>query len=480
MFYRRKRRRRQLISILMLSFVLMAMMFTTGATSAFTQVFAAEKSEDESLKWHYFNDDVNSDDIGTNNFNFGPDRKAWADAAVAKGEATSVQDYIAKNDATGDFFESISVDRALLSAIAAHMDEQLEFDEKILADEQNVLIGQRVDAAHKHMLEDDAYYSRVLKLVEERLCLGEISINKLSDYTSAMYMYPKRLDGSKPSVVVRNTTNAGGTFIQFDLGKPGKVRFRLECGYQPVDVDYWPVPKNPEPINDNPTPVTPEPENPTPETPTPETPTPEKPTPETPEPEKPTPEQPTPETPAPKDPNAGPNAQIDDPEEKADFGGGANDPDKTDKTITEEPQSPDSYVASDSPKAEDTQKPEETKKQEDGQKPEETKSSEEIKQPDTNPADDYREKEKPATEESKKDTVVTEPSKSGSETVNTDNGKTGTTDDGKDYTVQAGDGQKRQDLSDVQAQHEAADDVEPAVADDGVNVGDDIDPDSIN
>ena len=117
--------------------------------------------------------------------------------------------------------------------------------------------------------------------------------------------------------------------MQFDLGKPGIVKYRLECGYQPIDTPYWPTPDIP-PINDNPTP-TPDPD-PTP-TPTPN------PTP-TPDPD-PTPT-PTPNpTPEPKDPNAGPQGQVPD---NPDYGGGANDPDKTDKTQTPEPTSPSTYT----------------------------------------------------------------------------------------------------------------------------------------
>ena len=43
----------------------------------------------------------------------------------------------------------------------------------------------------------------------------------------------------------------------------------------------------------------------------------------------------------PKDPSAGPQGQVPD---NPDFGGGANDPDKTDKTQTSEPKSPDTYT----------------------------------------------------------------------------------------------------------------------------------------
>lgn len=263
----------------------------------------------------YYNDMVNEDDIGNNNFNFGPNRKEWAETAVKDGKAEDVLSFIAKNDGTGDFFDSIQHDPALCAAIALDMDETLAFDEPILIDEQNELIGRRADAAHKHFLRDGEYWSRAIKLITERLCLGEISLKKIDSYTSSMYMYPDQIDGNRPSVIVRNTNNSGGTFVQFDLGKPGIVKYRLECGYQPIDTPYWPTPDVP-PIDDNPTP-TPDP------TPDPDpTPTPD----------------PTPE---PKDPNAGPQGQV---PNNPDYGGGANDPDKTDTDLTPEPTSPSTYT----------------------------------------------------------------------------------------------------------------------------------------
>ena len=179
----------------------------------------------------YYNDMVNEDDIGNNNFNFGPNRKEWAETAVKDGKAEDVLSFIAKNDGTGDFFNSIQHDPALCAAIALDMDETLAFDEPILIDEQNELIGRRADAAHKHFLRDGEYWSRASKLITERLCLGEISLKKIDSYTSSMYMYPDQIDGNRPSVIVRNTNNSGGTFVQFDLGKPGIVKYRLECGY---------------------------------------------------------------------------------------------------------------------------------------------------------------------------------------------------------------------------------------------------------
>ena len=298
--------------------VLALLLVACLAVPAVRGVFEAAAQAIEGIEVHYFNDDVQDDDIDTNNYNFGPDRYKSASEAVADGKAAKVVEYIATKEGTGDFFESIKVDPALCAAIALDMDERLAFDEKILTDEQDVVIGQRADAAHLHFLKDHAYWERAVKMITERLTSGEISIQEINDYTSSMYQWHNGLEGNKPAVIVRNSHNSGGHFVQFNLGKPGVVRYRLECGYQPVDVDYWPTPDKP-PIPDNPEPPTP-------------------------------PDEPELE---PKDPDAGPQAQIpDDTPGKEDFGGGQNHDPIT--TITDEPQSPSSYTPPEPPKAEPT------------------------------------------------------------------------------------------------------------------------------
>ncbi len=347
----------------------------------------------------YFNNEVQNDGIANNNYNFGYDRKAAADKDVADGKANSVQEWVATKNGEGDFFYSISVDPALCAAVALHMDESLELPETILVDEQNEVIGQRADKAHLHFLEDQKYWDRAIELIKKYLTSGDIRIEELTDYTSQMYMANNRLEGNKPSVIVRNTQNEGGHVVVFDLGKPGIVKFRLECGYQPVDVPYWTPPTPPGP-----------PEPPEPPTPTLE----------------------------PKDPDAGPQSQGQGQPGYEDFGGGQNH--DNDETLTDEPQSPDTYVPPAPPKSDDTSTGT-------GNKPSESK-------PDGSTG-----------------------THSGSHTVDTDHGTT-ETHGGQDYTVQAGDGQNHSDLNQTQEQQHSHDTVETPVKDDGVNEGD-LDPDDV-
>lgn len=280
---------------------------------------------------HHYNDDVQDDGITWNDFNFGPNRFEWADKAIKNGDATNVLEYVYTNDGQGnrggDFIKSINphdnnpdYDGALLAAVCLHVENKTGMT--ILVDEQNEPIGKRADAAHLHFHEDRAYaeacYDRLMSILDH----AQVHVQEIGSYTSSMYQWYKGLNGNMPSVIVRNSANNGGHALVFDLGeKVGLIRFRLECGYQPIDTDdYWPTPPGP--------PQPPEPEEPEPDIPL-----------------------------EPKDPDAGPQAQID-PSTPGyeDFGGGPNHDPITE--ITDEPTAPDEpYVAPKPPEAETPTQP---------------------------------------------------------------------------------------------------------------------------
>lgn len=302
-----------LAAILLLAGALVPAKSVARAVGDTTDAARAVVGATGAMEVHYFNDDLQNDGDETNDFRFGPNRYF----AAKRSDASSVQAYIANKDGTGDFFDSIRVDPALLAAVALDMDESLDYEEKILVDEQDVRVQDRANAAHLHFLRDDAYRARTIELVEERLTSGTTTISALETYTSSMYMAPQGLEGNKPSVIVRRAEFAGGHFVEFNLGERGTVRFRLECGYQPVDMTYWQPPAGKPPAVDNP----PDSGNPpdTPSTP----------------PDK-------PDNPLePKDPNAGPQAQGQGQPGYEDFGGGPNYEPNT--TVTAEPQAPSSY-----------------------------------------------------------------------------------------------------------------------------------------
>ena len=220
-------------------------------------------------------------------YNFGYDRYEAAMAAVIDGLAETELEWIVgvDNDGSGDFFYSMSVDPALCAAIACDLDQLGITDTPILEPEADLPVGRRPDAAHLRFLENPEDWDEALARITAILCGEDVTVElgELNNYTSAMYMAVNQLEGNKPSVIVRNTHNAGGHFVIFNIvlkdGSIVQVKVRLECGYQPVDVPDWnppgpsptptPVPPTPTPEpSDTPTP-TPPPTTPPPSTPTP-------------------------------------------------------------------------------------------------------------------------------------------------------------------------------------------------------------------
>ena len=195
----------------------------------------------------------------------------------------------------------------MAAAEITHYVNVIKPNNRILHDETwQQPIGQQPNYAADEFIKDPEYWqASVDKFLEVLRDNATVSIVKLDDYTSSMYMYHDGRAAGLPDIVVRNSTHTGGHALVFDFGKAGLIKLRLECGYQPVDVGYWTPPTDTPPEDDTTPPETPDIEL------------------------------------EPKDPNAGPQGQV---PNNPDFGGGANDPDKTDKTQTSEPKSPDTYT----------------------------------------------------------------------------------------------------------------------------------------
>lgn len=234
---------------------------------------------------------------------FGWNRWRGAQEAVKNGTAANEIDFLVK-DGEGDLFYSMYHDPALTAAIAFQLDDLgLTGDTPILAPEKDLKVGERVDAAHLRFLRNEDDWDNALARIRAILLGKDVTceVKKLSNYTSAMYMEPEMIDGDKPGVIVRKTDNAGGHFLVFHIktaeGKTIDLRLRLECGYQPID-PHWPTPD----IDDDPEPHL-----------------------------------------TPKDPADDPQNNPDAP--KYDFYSPDKHNNDPDTTETDEPQSPDTYVA---------------------------------------------------------------------------------------------------------------------------------------
>ena len=243
--------------------------------------------------------------VGKNNFGW----NVYEAAAehISAGEYSNVLDYVYDADEDRDFAWALKTDPCLAAAEITHYVNVIKPDNRILRDGTwQQPIGQQPNYTADEFIKDPEYWqASVDKFLEVLRDNATVSIVKLDDYTSSMYMYHDGRAAGLPDIVVRNSTHTGGHALVFDFGKAGLIKLRLECGYQPVDVGYWTPPTDTPPEDDTTPPETPDIEL------------------------------------EPKDPSAGPQGQVPD---NPDFGGGANDPDKTDKTQTSEPKSPDTYT----------------------------------------------------------------------------------------------------------------------------------------
>ena len=253
-------------------------------------------------------------------WHFGPD--AYTEA---NGQLSAIYQVDDNGKVTGSFIERMRRDPALTAAIAVDILNRGLVDDwsTILgtraAEFKDVPIGRLADQLHTAFLEDYTFWDAVIANIFDFLKQGEAEIVELDGYTSSMYMLKDGLQGNKPSVVVRNTQNAGGHMLVFKFGA-GSIMLRLECGFQPVNPhEYWPTPDSPgtPPIQDNPTP-------PKEDTPPPETPPLE-----------------------PKKVDAGPQAVTGG--SNPDYGGTNSRNENIDTRVTPEPQSPPSYTAPPAP-----------------------------------------------------------------------------------------------------------------------------------
>lgn len=243
--------------------------------------------------------------VGKNNFGW----NVYEAAAehISAGEYSNVLDYVYNANEDRDFAWALKTDPCLAAAVITYYVNTIKPSDKILHEETwQQPIGQQPNFTADEFIKDPEYWqASVEEYLEVLRNNATVSIVELDSYTSSMYMYHDGRAEGLPDIVVRNSTNTGGHALVIDYGKAGVNKYRIDCNYQPVDVWYWAPPTDTPPEDDTTPPGTPDIEL------------------------------------EPKDPNAGPQGQI---PNNPDFGGGANDPDKTDKTQTSEPKSPDTYT----------------------------------------------------------------------------------------------------------------------------------------
>jgi hypothetical protein len=146
-------------------------------------------------------------------------------------------------------------DPALMAAVAYAIDRTHDTD--ILAKEykETNVPGEQVNLAAKNLMDSTEYRKEVLGKIKKELEAADIEVKEIGAYTSMMWMVPNGYP-DRPAITIADSNHEGGHCLVIKWKNGDVLRLRIECGYQPMDVN-WPdnPPDNP-PDDDNPPPTT--------------------------------------------------------------------------------------------------------------------------------------------------------------------------------------------------------------------------------
>ena len=226
----------------------------------------ADYTADESATWYgFYNLNLQTDADPRNDFNFGPN--PFTENATAK-------------DYDAEMRTRMSKDPALAVANMAWLDAIVgtrylgEFYESCKGD-----WAKTINLAKVRFMEDQGLYYQTLNAFFAFMDTADaITLDyQTSDLDDQMYMNPKTVDGV-PDVIVMTTTDHSGYFLTYTFyikEVAFKVAYRIDCGYQPTNVEEVmhivpdDTPRNPQPTptpDPDPDPVPPPQTDPTPET----------------------------------------------------------------------------------------------------------------------------------------------------------------------------------------------------------------------
>ena len=188
-----------------------------------TDTKAKNEVKTAASNWHFYNNDVQGGNA-EDDFNFGPAPKVDTAAEYDK-----------------DFRKRLEEDPALGAADMAWADAWLgtrylgEFYESCNED-----WAKTINAAKEAWIKDPAAYKQTLDAFFQMLNTAEVKVTAGNGLEDQMYMNPYTVDGT-PDVIVLATPDHTGKFLTylFTIKGTGKVKvmYRIECGYQPTNVE---------------------------------------------------------------------------------------------------------------------------------------------------------------------------------------------------------------------------------------------------
>ena len=166
----------------------------------------------------YYNWEIQNDGIA-NDRNFG--KNLWSESLTAE-EAFKL------------FMTHMSSDPRACAATALGLSKELGF--AVMNDEQSILDEtERVNSAAAHYAADHDYWQADFNTMMNAVYGLKHDIEDIGEYSSACYMIFNGYDKA-PTVIVSPSIRTGGHALVFYKQDGGKIRFRLECSFQLVDV----------------------------------------------------------------------------------------------------------------------------------------------------------------------------------------------------------------------------------------------------
>ena len=166
----------------------------------------------------YYNWEIQNDGIA-NDRNFG--KNLWSESLTAE-EAFKL------------FMTHMSSDPRACAATALGLSKELGF--AVMNDEQSILDEtERVNSAAAHYAADHDYWQADFNTMMNAVYSLKHDIEDIGEYSSACYMIFNGYDKA-PTVIVSPSIRTGGHALVFYKQDGGKIRFRLECSFQLVDV----------------------------------------------------------------------------------------------------------------------------------------------------------------------------------------------------------------------------------------------------
>lgn len=206
-----------------------------------------------SSNWHFYNQDLQNDGSAENDYNFGPNPvltnpdmiKNVSDVISKKGlndtiKMSEIAGDLSPEKIDADFRERMRHDPALTAADVAAADAELGTRHLgVFRSESKEQWDKTMNTAKERFMRDKSEHEKTLgaffKLLDSAT---KVEVKQSSGLTDQMYMDPYTVDGV-PDIIVMESKSQSGWFIEYTFtikGTTKKVRYRLDCGYQPVNV----------------------------------------------------------------------------------------------------------------------------------------------------------------------------------------------------------------------------------------------------